>query len=818
MVMTRLLRVQRWLVTGLAAVLWTRGAPLAVTSYEDGEEVRYPVVLLRGTTDPAVERVTVTNRASNRASREMAGLAREGCFAVLAELVPGENVLSLSAGDAATELRLRYRPHANPARVRVIYVTDASGDTAFDRPEGVSDDWRGRLRTAALLMQTFTAEQCRLAGLPRRTFGLELDSDGEVVIHLLRAGRTAAEYQAMDGQALYREMARERDAALPPGENVDLVIPAFTRFDRTAGRPVAHTALGGGNLALFGSGNLFTWPASLAEVQPAFMDARRVDPALFFSDSVGRHTYWACASTTMGAALHELGHVFGLPHSTAVHDIMTRGHDRFNRYFTLVEPPHAGCAAPYSFRTDEVAAWMPVSLLPLVHERLLFPDPPPPLSPEPPRVGLDLDRLALTIESEAGVGAVVVQTYGTPEGTVARAALEVPAAEPLQRRVTVPAARIGRLTGSLQTSLAIRDGTGRRHQVRLPDLLAGPFVERWHMAPETVPWPDAGRFPDVSPERLQALTQAAFERPARQAPGPFVDLLTWLAPGTTTQTAAYLCRRIRVTEATPVRIATGSDDALRLWLDGALIREVLALRSAAPDAEWTDAVFQPGTHVLAVEVSQGLGDWGLYLRFVTPQGVPLRLTDDDVLVTEDPARAARLRLAIEGQFVRRWHLWPEVLPWTEHGAFVPMTEELRRRIENECAATPPVSAPGPGPIVDLAAALPEGRRSNVAGYALCRMVSPGPRRVRLHSGSDDSLRMWLNGKEIRSVLALRGTVPDSECTEAELQPGENRLLMEISQAAGDWGFCLRLEDGEGRPLALDVGGELVPLEPAAVER
>jgi hypothetical protein len=50
---------------------------------------------------------------------------------------------------------------------------------------------------------------------------------------------------------------------------------------------------------------------------------------------------------------------------------------------------------------------------------------------------------------------------------------------------------------------------------------------------------------------------------------------------------------------------------------------------------------------------------------------------------------------------------------------------------------------------------------------------------------------------------------------AGLQPGENRLLVEVSQAGGGWGLYLRFEDADGTPLRLDDSGELakVPLAP-----
>ena len=76
-----------------------------------------------------------------------------------------------------------------------------------------------------------------------------------------------------------------------------------------------------------------------------FQDDTRVDGTKVHDDSAGRSTYWGLAATTIGATLHEMGHTFGLPHCKDGRGIMTRGFDRFNRVFTLVEHPVAVTAA-----------------------------------------------------------------------------------------------------------------------------------------------------------------------------------------------------------------------------------------------------------------------------------------------------------------------------------------------------------------------------------------------------------------------------------------------------------------------------------------
>jgi hypothetical protein len=349
-----------FIVAGVLCAVFAGSAcgAVRVANFVAGETVRYPVVLIRGELDDA----SLTSVSVSGGSRKATGLARQGRFKVLVELASGANKLVVSAAGAKTRLLLNYKPQTNSHVVRVHYFVDKSGDRRFQTP--LKDDpqnWRGKLGTALKLMQTFTADRLGALGLGRKTFNLELDPNGRVKVHILKGRRDASHYQTLTGNQLYSEAGRELRKQSPHKRAKNLVIPAFTRFDPKTGKVRAHTALGGGSLALFGGGDLFAWPDSIAEAQKAFMNATLVNPKKIFSDSIGRHTFWANASTTMGAALHEVGHTFGLPHSRDRQDIMTRGHDRFNRFFTLVEPPHARRKEIQEFKDNEVAYWAPVS-------------------------------------------------------------------------------------------------------------------------------------------------------------------------------------------------------------------------------------------------------------------------------------------------------------------------------------------------------------------------------------------------------------------------------------------------------------------------
>ncbi|KAL1450664.1 hypothetical protein WDU94_003002, partial [Cyamophila willieti] len=51
---------------------------------------------------------------------------------------------------------------------------------------------------------------------------------------------------------------------------------------------VAQAAIGGGGLALFGTGCLHTWPSHVSEVVSCFLNSTRVDTSLVMDDSCNR--------------------------------------------------------------------------------------------------------------------------------------------------------------------------------------------------------------------------------------------------------------------------------------------------------------------------------------------------------------------------------------------------------------------------------------------------------------------------------------------------------------------------------------------------
>ncbi len=75
-----------------------------------------------------------------------------------------------------------------------------------------------------------------------------------------------------------------------------------------------------------------------------------------------------------------------------------------------------------------------------------------------------------------------------------------------------------------------------------------------------------------------------------------------------------------------------------------------------------------------------------------------------------------------------------------------------------------------------------------ATYLFRTITSPTARTLRVLLGSDDGIKLWLNGKPQFEKKELRGVMPARDRTELNLVAGENRILMKIVNSGGTSGL------------------------------
>jgi len=83
---------------------------------------------------------------------------------------------------------------------------------------------------------------------------------------------------------------------------------------------------------------------------------------------------------------------------------------------------------------------------------------------------------------------------------------------------------------------------------------------------------------------------------------------------------------------------------------------------------------------------------------------------------------------------------------------------------------------------------------NAVAYAFTWLEVPVATTVFLHVGSDDGIRVWLDGEKIIDSYNERGWVPDEDRIQVTLTEGRHALLIKCDDLYGAWRFSLRFTD------------------------
>ena len=83
--------------------------------------------------------------------------------------------------------------------------------------------------------------------------------------------------------------------------------------------------------------------------------------------------------------------------------------------------------------------------------------------------------------------------------------------------------------------------------------------------------------------------------------------------------------------------------------------------------------------------------------------------------------------------------------------------------------------------------------SNISTYLLRNIKSDRDTTITAYFGSDDGIKVWLNGKNILNNNIDRGVKPNEDNAQLNLVKGDNKLLLKINNNSGDSGFYFSLQ-------------------------
>ncbi|UCG47611.1 MAG: DUF1080 domain-containing protein [Phycisphaerales bacterium] len=91
-----------------------------------------------------------------------------------------------------------------------------------------------------------------------------------------------------------------------------------------------------------------------------------------------------------------------------------------------------------------------------------------------------------------------------------------------------------------------------------------------------------------------------------------------------------------------------------------------------------------------------------------------------------------------------------------------------------------------------------GSEENAAAYLQARLWSDSDQQVGLELGSDDGVKVWLNGQVVHTNNASRAVAAGQDKFKVGVKRGWNDLMLKITNGGGGWAACARVVGADGK--------------------
>jgi hypothetical protein len=258
-----------------------------------------------------------------------------------------------------------------------------------------------------------------------------------------------------------------------------------------------------------------------------------------------------------------------------------------------------------------------------------------------------------------------------------------------------------------------------------------------------------------------------------------------LFPGHTENVVAYAYVLVKSPKDMAAKLSVGSDDGVKVFLNGVEVHKNILARGLTKDEDSVDVKLKAGDNHLLCKVLQIGGDWGLALR-ITKATEPV-----DGLTFSIGAAAG-----LNTPFVDKW-LCVGPFDDADDGAFdkayAPETKlDFAAELDGKDGKCKWKEAKiGDNGALNFLDVFQGGTTENVLCYAYVTLNAPQAMNVRMLLGSDDGVKVFLNGKQVHANQAMRALTIDQDTVDLKLNAGENPLLVKVTQGGGDWALAVR---------------------------
>jgi len=238
--------------------------------------------------------------------------------------------------------------------------------------------------------------------------------------------------------------------------------------------------------------------------------------------------------------------------------------------------------------------------------------------------------------------------------------------------------------------------------------------------------------------------------------------LDYLAPTTATNMNAWyrLAVQIRALATYKDEHAAAEDPLSDEWLSGMVTRVLDRTEKTADDPQW------PAHRALIQEWLTSRQRWELFGPFAI-----------------DPATKASALDAVMGPEVQLLAGKVDVAPDKVILPYIGSNINLLREFRTGSAAE---------------------AKENVVGYARTEFHLKEPQKIRFRFGSDDGIKVWIDGNLLLRNEVRRGVFEGSDVVDLgePLTAGFHTLVFKISQGSGEWGFVFNASQPDDWPILM----------------
>ena len=258
---------------------------------------------------------------------------------------------------------------------------------------------------------------------------------------------------------------------------------------------------------------------------------------------------------------------------------------------------------------------------------------------------------------------------------------------------------------------------------------------------------------------------------------------TGMAEGALDDISSYALYTYKSDKAQDVTMKTGSDDSIKVWLNGEVVFTNAVNRGRGMWQDEFGISLKQGDNLIMVKVSERGGGWGMHVGILEAPYVPVV----DILTNwlwmiaraesgQGGAAATDVDLlAVASKDVTTEDMVAEIGA-SEGDSLGDYDWTLAELPQN-------------GNLDEIANLMEvEGGLDDITAYGLVTLVADETKEVTLLAGSDDSIKVWLNGEVVHTNAVNRGRSRWQDEFTVNLRQGDNLLLVKVSDRGGGWGM------------------------------